>query len=196
MMIAIEFIPDFVDPSRFRRDQTACGLFGITNEKLICHVSNFRPVKRIMDVLSIFERVTRVIPSRLVMIGDGPDRSRAEAFCREHHLRDRVFFLGNVPNLEEIVGASDLFLLPSEAESFGMAALEAMASEVPVIATSAGGLPEVVEDGESGYLLPVGDVDAMAARAIEILSDSRLQQRMGRAGRDAAERKFNVSRVV
>ncbi len=192
----IEVIPNFVDPQRFRRDSSACALFGISNEKLICHVSNFRPVKRIMDVLAIFERVSRVIPSRLVMIGDGPDRSRAEAFCREHHLREQVFFLGNVPNLEEIIGASDLFLLPSEAESFGMAALEAMASEVPVIATRSGGIPEVVIDGESGYLLPVGDVDAMAARAIEILSDVHRQQRMGRAGRDMAETKFNVSRVV
>src|SRR2546428_13540767 len=192
----IEVIPNFVDPSRFRRDRSACSLFGVSNEKLICHVSNFRPVKRIMDVLGIFQRVTRVIPSRLLMIGDGPDRSRAEAFCREHHLRDRVFFLGNVPNLEEIVGASDLFLLPSEAESFGMAALEAMASEVPVIATRAGGLPEVIADGESGYLLPVGDVDAMSARAIEILSNPELQQRMGRAGRHVAETKFNVEQIV
>jgi N-acetyl-alpha-D-glucosaminyl L-malate synthase BshA len=192
----IDVIPNFVDPSRFRRDSSACSLFGVTNEKLICHVSNFRPVKRIMDVLGIFERVTRVIPSRLVMIGDGPDRSRAEAFCREHHLRESVFFLGNVPNLEEIVGASDLFLLPSEAESFGMAALEAMASEVPVIATRAGGLPEVVADGECGYLLPVGDVDAMAARAIEILSDPQLQQRLGHNGRLIAERKFNVAQIV
>src|SRR5947209_17568718 len=191
MMIAIEFIPDFVDPSRFRRDQTACGLFGITNQKLICHVSNFRPVKRVMDVLGVFERVTRVVPSRLVMIGDGPDRSRAEAFCRERDLRDRVFFLGNVPNLEEIVGASDLFLLPSEHESFGMAALEAMASEVPVIATRAGGLPEVVADGETGYLLPVGDVDAMAERAIAILSDKVLHRRLGRAGRARAAGELN-----
>ena len=192
----IEVIPNFVDPARFRRDRSACALFGATDEKLVCHVSNFRPVKRIMDVLAIFERVSRVIPSRLVMIGDGPDRSRAEAFCREHRLRDHVFFLGNVPNLEELVGASDLFLLPSEAESFGMAALEAMASEVPVIATRSGGLPEVVTDGESGYLLPVGDVDSMAARAIEILSNPELQQRLGRAGRHIAETKFHESRIV
>src|SRR5256885_864945 len=123
-----------------------------------------------MDVLAIFERVSRVIPSRLAMIGDGPDRSRAEAFCRAHNLRDRVFFLGNVPNLEEIIGAANLFLLPSEAESFGMAALEAMASEVPVIATAAGGLPEVVVHGETGYLLPVGDIDALAERATAIPS--------------------------
>ena len=192
----IEVIPNFVDPSRFRRDSSACSLFGVTNEKLVCHVSNFRPVKRIMDVLEIFERVTRVIPSRLVMIGDGPDRSRAEAFCREHHLRERVFFLGNVPNLEEIVGACNLFLLPSEAESFGMAALEAMASEVPVIATQAGGLPEVVAEGQCGYLLPVGDVDAMASRAIEILSDAELERRLGHNGRLIAERKFNVAKIV
>lgn len=193
----IEVIPNFVDPARFRRNRGAlCHLFGASTDKLICHVSNFRPVKRVMDVLAVFERVTRVLPSRLVMVGDGPDRSMAEAFCRDHRLRDRVFFLGNVPNLEEIVGASDLFLLPSEAESFGMAALEAMASEVPVIATASGGLPEVVTDGENGYLLPVGDVDGMSARAIEILSNRELQDRLGRNGRDVAETKFNVHEVV
>jgi N-acetyl-alpha-D-glucosaminyl L-malate synthase BshA len=193
----IAVIPNFVDPARFQRHESAfCHMFGEADDKMLCHVSNFRPVKRIMDVLAIFERVLRVIPSRLVMIGDGPDRSRAEAFCRQHHLKDRVFFLGNVPNLEELVGASDLFLLPSEHESFGMAALEAMASEVPVIATRAGGLPEVVEDGETGYLLPVGDIDAMAERAIAILSDKTLHRRLGRAGRARAEGEFNVNRVV
>jgi N-acetyl-alpha-D-glucosaminyl L-malate synthase BshA len=194
---SIEVIPNFVDPKRFQRNRMAfCQLFGTSNDKLLCHVSNFRPVKRVMDVLEIFERVSRVIPSRMIMVGDGPDRSRAEAFCRERRLKERVLFLGNVPNLEEIVGASDLFLLPSETESFGMAALEAMASEVPVIATRAGGLPEVIVDGESGYLLPVGDVDSMAARSIEILSNSELQRNMGRAGRRIAETKFNVEQIV
>ena len=193
----ISVIPNFVDPARFQRHEGAFWQrFGDPGDRLLCHISNFRPVKRIMDVLAIFERVLRVVPSRLVMIGDGPDRSRAEAFCRQHHLRDRVFFLGNVPNLEEIVGASDVFLLPSEHESFGMAALEAMASEVPVIATQAGGLPEVIADGETGFLLPVGDVDAMAERAIAILSDKALQRRLGRAGRARAEGEFNVNRVV
>jgi len=193
----IAVIPNFVDPARFQRHESAfCHLFGEPDDRLLCHVSNFRPVKRIMDVLAVFERVLRVVPSRLVMIGDGPDRSKAEAFCRQHHLRDRVFFLGNVPNLEEIVGASDLFLLPSEHESFGMAALEAMASEVPVIATRAGGLPEVVVDGETGYLLPVGDVDGMADRAIAILSDKAVHRRLGRASRAHAESEFNVNRVV
>jgi len=192
----IAVIPNFVDPARFQRHESAYFHLGEPGDKLLCHVSNFRPVKRIMDVLAIVERVLRAVPSRLVMIGDGPDRSRAEAFCRQHHLRDRVFFLGNVPNLEEIVGAADLFLLPSEHESFGMAALEAMASEVPVIATRAGGLPEVVVDGETGYLLPVGDVDTMAERAIAILSDKVLQRRLGRAGRARAEEEFHVNRVV
>jgi N-acetyl-alpha-D-glucosaminyl L-malate synthase BshA len=193
----IEIIPNFVDPARFRRhDSPYAHLLGDTGDKLLCHVSNFRPVKRIMDVLAVFERVSRVVPSRLAMIGDGPDRSRAEAFCRERHLRDRVFFLGNVPNLEEIMGAANLFLLPSDAESFGMAALEAMASEVPVIATAAGGLPEVVVPGETGYLLPVGNVEAMAERAIAILSDNSLERRLGRAGRAVAEEKFHVDRVV
>ncbi len=193
----IDVIPNFVDPTRFRKHDSALShLFSSSGEKLLCHVSNFRPVKRIMDVLAVFERVTRTVPSRLVMIGDGPERSVAEAFCRDHGLREKVFFLGNVPNLEEVVGAADVFLLPSEAESFGMAALEAMASEVPVIGSRAGGLPEVVVEGETGYLLPVGDVEGMAARAIEILSNPDLQRRLGRNGRDLAEGEFNVNAVV
>jgi N-acetyl-alpha-D-glucosaminyl L-malate synthase BshA len=193
----IEVVPNFVDPARFhRQDSALTSLFCASGEKMLCHVSNFRPVKRILDVLEVFDRVQRVVPSRLVMIGDGPDRSMAEAFCREHHLREKVFFLGNVPNLEEVVGAADVFLLPSEAESFGMAALEAMASQVPVIATRAGGLPEVVVEGETGYLLPVGDVDAMAERAIEILSDRDLRVRLGANGRELASGRFNVDRVV
>ncbi len=194
---AIEVIPNFVDPARFSRSSRAiCGMFGKEGEKLLCHVSNFRPVKRIMDVLEVFALVARQIPSKLLMVGDGPDRSRAEAFCRDRRLRDRVFFLGNVPNLEEVIGASDLFLLPSETESFGLAALEALASEVPVIATRAGGLPELVVEGEVGYLLPVGDVEGMAARALEILSNDALRHRMGAAGRQLAIEKFNVATVV
>lgn len=195
---AIEVIPNFVDPERFKRHSRSafCQRFGDRGEKLLCHVSNFRPVKRVMDVLEVFSRVAKTIPSRLLMIGDGPDRSRAESFCREHGLRERVWFLGNVPNLEEVLGSSDLFLLPSETESFGMAALEALASEVPVIATRAGGLPEVVSDGEVGYLLPVGDIDGMAARAIEILSNDALQRRMGVNGRALAIERFDETKIV
>ncbi len=194
---SIEVIPNFVDLERFHHERgNIFHLFDIVDEKLICHVSNFRPVKRIMDVLEVFERVAKRVPSRLMMVGDGPDRSRAEAWCREHHLRERVFFLGNVPNLEEVVGSADLFLLPSEAESFGMAALEAMASEVPVIGTSTGGMPEVVVHGESGFLFPVGDVEAMADAAIEILSNDSLQRRLGKGGRQVAVERFDEKRIV
>jgi len=191
----IDVIPNFVDPARFRRSGGSFR-FGPPGEKLVCHVSNFRPVKRIMDVVQTFEKIAASVPSRLIMIGDGPDRSRAEAYARAHHLRDRVVFFGNVPNLEEALGSCDLFILPSETESFGMAALEAMACEVPVIATDSGGLPEVVRDGETGYLLPVGDVAGMAARGIEILSDDDLRRRMGKRGRELAVEKFDEQKIV
>jgi N-acetyl-alpha-D-glucosaminyl L-malate synthase BshA len=193
---AIDVIPNFVDPNRFHRDSAICNMFASPGDRLVCHVSNFRPVKRVMDVVETFEKIAAKVPARLLMIGDGPERSRAEAYARVHHLRDRVFFLGNVPNLEEVLGACDLFMLPSESESFGMAALEAMASEVPVIATRTGGLPEVVADGDTGYLLPVGDVAGMAERGIEILSDSVLRKRMGRRGRELAVEKFDEEKIV
>ena len=194
---AIDVIPNFVDGARFKRDHSAfCNMFGAPNDRLVCHVSNFRPVKRIMDVIRVFEKTSAAVSARLIMIGDGPDRSKAEAYCRAHHLRDRVFFLGNVPNLEEVLGACDLFLLPSETESFGMAALEAMASEVPVIASHAGGLPEVVADGESGYLVKVGDVNAMSERAIEILRDPELRARMGKRARALALERFEEEKIV
>ena len=193
---AIEVIPNFVDPKRFRRDSAICNMFASPGDRLVCHVSNFRPVKRIMDVVQTFEKIAAEVPARLLMIGDGPDRSKAEAYARAHHLRDRVFFLGNVPNLEEVLGACDLFLLPSESESFGMAALEAMASEVPVIATRTGGLPEVVTEGDAGYLCPVGDVPAMAERGIEILRNDELRKRMGKRAREIAIEQFDEEKIV
>ena len=194
---AIEVVPNFVDPARFKRDSSEfCHHFGRRGDKLVCHVSNFRPVKRIMDVVETFSRIAKEVPSQLLMIGDGPDRSRAEAYARTHGLRDRVQFLGNVPNLEEVLGACDVFLLPSESESFGMAALEAMASEVPVIATDTGGLPEVVTPGETGFLLPVGDVDGMAARALEILRDEPLRRKMGKRAREVAVELFDEQKIV
>ena len=194
---AIEVIPNFVDPARFRRASSDfCNAFAKRGEKLVCHVSNFRPVKRIMDVVETFQRIAAAVPSRLLMIGDGPDRSRAEAFAREHGLRNRVTFLGNVPNLEEVLGACDLFLLPSESESFGMAALEAMTSEVPVIATRAGGLPEVVDDGETGYLVEIGDVATMAERGVEILRDDDRRKQMGKRAREVAVERFDEQKIV
>ncbi|MDQ3279938.1 MAG: N-acetyl-alpha-D-glucosaminyl L-malate synthase BshA [Acidobacteriota bacterium] len=194
---SIDVVPNFVDPSRFKRNGSAfCHAFTSRGEKLVCHVSNFRPVKRVMDVVETFGRIVKEVPSRLLMIGDGPDRSRAEAWARTHQLSDRVLFLGNVANLEELLGACDLFLLPSETESFGMAALEAMTSETPVIATNSGGLPEVVSHGETGYLLPVGDVQAMAECAIEVLRDDALRHRMGKHAREVAIERFDDQKIV
>lgn len=193
----IEVIPNFVDPARFVKNHSSvCAMFARNNERLLCHVSNFRPVKRIFDVIHVFEKVREKVPSKLLMIGDGPDRSRAEAYCRSHGLTQDVQFLGNVANLEAVVSSCDLFLLPSETESFGMAALEALALEVPVIATRVGGLPEVVLDGEVGYLLPVADVAGMADRAIEILQNDELRQKLGHAARRHAIENFDIASVI
>ena len=193
----IRVIPNFVDPARFRPSgEPVVRHFAEQGEALVCHISNFRPVKRVLDVVEIFRRIQERIPARLLMVGDGPERSRAEAFCREHGLCDRVTFFGHLPNLETVLRGCDLFLLPSESESFGMAALEAMASEVPVIATNTGGLPEVVVDGEAGYLLPVGDVEGMAGRALEILSDRARRRKMGERAREIAIERFSAERVI
>jgi len=193
----IEVIPNFVDPARFvKKDSTVSSMFTQENERLLCHVSNFRPVKRIFDVIQVFEKVREKVPSKLLMIGDGPDRSRAEAYCRSHGLTEAVQFIGNIANLEAVLSSCDLFLLPSETESFGMAALEALSLEVPVIATKVGGLPEVVIDGEVGYLLPLGDVQGMADRAIELLQNTELRQKMGRAARRHAIEHFDIASVI
>lgn len=193
----IEVIPNFVDPQRFQSTEASViGNLADRGEPLICHISNFRPVKRVLDVVEVFRRIRAKLPARLLMVGDGPDRSLAEAFCREHDLCDSVIFTGNLPNLEAVLGACSLFLLPSETESFGMAALEAMASEVPVIATRVGGLPEVVPDGEAGYLVDVGDVSAMADRAIALLRDPERRKEMGRVARAIAIERFSTERVI
>ena len=140
-------------------------------ERLVVHVSNFRPVKRIMDVLEIFKRIQLELPSRLVMVGDGPDRSKAEQWTRENNLSDRVYFVGNVKEPEEILAGADLFILPSESESFGLSALEAMSMGVPVLSSNTGGLPEVNIEGISGELCDVGDVEGMCEKALRIFSN-------------------------
>jgi N-acetyl-alpha-D-glucosaminyl L-malate synthase BshA len=140
-------------------------------EALLVHISNFRPVKRITDVIGIFARMHEQIPSRLILVGDGPERSKAEQLCRELDLGDKVLFMGNVKNPIQVLSIADLFLLPSESESFGLAALEAMACSVPVISTNTGGLPEVNRHGVTGMMSDVGDVDDMAKNAIYLLSD-------------------------
>jgi L-malate glycosyltransferase len=169
----IRVIHNFIDFSRFRKINKDHFRKAIApdGEKILVHISNFRKVKRVEDVIHVFERVSKKVKSKLLLIGDGPERKHMEELCRSLHLCDEIRFLGKQEAVEELLAISDLFILPSENESFGLAALEAMACEVPVISSNAGGLPEVNIDGVTGYLCDVGDVDGMAARCIELLQD-------------------------
>jgi len=194
----IEVIPNFIDPEVYDRTKYKPALRDqiAPSDRVLMHISNFRPVKRVRDVVGIFARVRAEIPSVLVMVGDGPDRVHAEAEARELGVDDRVFFLGKIEAVAPLLSAADLFLLPTQSESFGLSALEALASGVPVIGTNAGGLPEVVRDSETGALCAVGDVDGMAAAAIGILRDRHRWQAMSTlASRDARER-FELDDVV
>ena len=160
------------------------------------HISNFRPLKRLGDVVRIFARVAERLDARLVLVGDGPEFGRTQALVDELGIADRVRFVGVVDEVASLLAGADLLLLPSETESFGLVALEAMASGVPVVASRVGGLPEVVEHGVSGFLAPVGDVKAMADHALAILSDCATQKRFGRAARERAVRLFDWHAVV
>lgn len=194
----IDVVPNFINPSRFEeaKNQSGAGCWRSEGEKLLVHISNFRPVKRVRDVVEVFCKVHAEIPSRLLLVGDGPDRPKVEQYARECGVFDSVTFIGNVPLVEEILVGTDLLLLPSETESFGLAALEALSCEVPVIATAVGGLPEVVRDGENGYLFPVGDVNSMAAAAIDLLKDEKKLLEFGQAGRRWALEQFEEADVV
>lgn len=175
----IKVIYNFVDTSRFQRQNKEHFRKMITpgGEKVIIHTSNFRKVKRVLDVMKVFEIIRQKMPARLLMVGDGPERSKAEEYCRERGFCSEVSFLGSQNSVEEIYSIGDLFLLPSESESFGLAALEAMACKVPVIASHTGGLPELVVNEETGFTSPVGDVEKMAKDALYILQDDdRWQQ--------------------
>lgn len=193
----IEVVPNFVDLSRcdaqlsnaYRRRLSPDGT------PLIMHASNFRPVKRIMDVMEVFRLVLQRQPAHLVMVGDGPDRAAAERFVRDVGIGDRVEFLGNVTPVEGVLGAADIFLLPSEQESFGLAALEAMACGVPVVVSGAGGLPELVEDGQGGFVLGLGDTVGMADRIVDLLADPVAHQRQRALARQRAGM-FAMDRVV
>jgi N-acetyl-alpha-D-glucosaminyl L-malate synthase BshA len=194
----IETIHNFIDlsdysPQRAYKDRAA---FAKPEEKILVHISNFRPVKRVFDVVRILDRVVRESPAVLLMVGEGPERSSAQALARRLGLQDRVRFLGTQESVEEIVGMADVFLLPSELESFGLSALEAMGCGVPVVGSDAGGLPEVVQHTLTGFLLPVGDVEGMAARTLEILKNDELRREMGSAGRRRAESLFGADRIV
>jgi len=183
----IEVIPNFVDTKRYRRgDKDARAHIAPEGVSIVAHVSNFRKVKRIPDVLGIFAQIVSRIPARLVLAGDGPERPAAEALARHLGIESHVIFLGKTTEVERILGISDLFLLPSESESFGLAALEAMASGVPVIASNAGGLPEVITHGVNGFLEPIGSVETMATHAIELLSDAKRLAAFSEAAQEAA----------
>ncbi len=170
----IVVIPNFIEIDKNRIDENSpChrSLMATKEEKIITHISNFRKVKRIPDVVKIFNEIQKEIPSKLMMVGDGPEKEVAEKLCEDLGITDKVIFFGNSSEIDKILCYSDLFLLPSETESFGLAALEAMACGVPIISSNSGGLPEVNKNGYSGYLSDVGNVQEMAANAIKILSD-------------------------
>jgi N-acetyl-alpha-D-glucosaminyl L-malate synthase BshA len=194
----IEVVPNFVDPNLYSRQKYPCWktAFLRDGEKLVLHVSNFRPVKRVRDVVKTFARLSRQVPSRLVFVGDGPDRPEAAEEARQQGVSDRVVFLGKQDSVAEIMACADLLLLPSQNESFGLVALEAMASGVPVVASQAGGLPEVVDDGETGFLAPVGDVEAMADGAIHVLRDQATWRRFSEAARQSAVERYGVDIII
>jgi N-acetyl-alpha-D-glucosaminyl L-malate synthase BshA len=195
----IDVIPNFVDTEFFRiPDDRDCAKHSMTphGEPVLLHISNFRPVKRIGDVLKIFEKTLAKEPVRLVLVGDGPERSYAEQYCREHKLMKNVLFLGKQDNVPDIMACASVLLLPSELESFGLVALEAMSCEVPVIATNVGGLPEVVVPGETGFLAPLGDTEVMADYALQIVRNPGLKEKMGKAGRKRAIEIFGKDRIV
>jgi len=170
----IDVIPNFIRHSNYEKDaDTKClkSQFAPNGERIITHISNFRKVKRVDDVLKIFKEINKEIPAKLLLVGDGPERQNLEQLCRELEICDHTVMLGKIQNVREILCCTDLFLLPSETESFGLSALEALASSVPVVSSNSGGLPEVNKHGYSGYLSNVGDVKEMAANSISILKE-------------------------
>lgn len=196
---AIQVIPNFVNTQEYQRrpEHTAMRRrFVQPGEKLLVHLSNFRKVKRVLDVVEVFARVAKAMPARLLLIGDGPERASAQYLAREHGVQDRVEFLGKQDSVQDLLPQADLMLMPSEMESFGLAALEAMSCSVPVIATRVGGVPELVDDGVTGYLFPVGDVQAMAAAAVALLSDEAALERMGQAARRTAVERFSTTSII
>jgi N-acetyl-alpha-D-glucosaminyl L-malate synthase BshA len=186
---AIEVIPNFVDLDKYRRDKYPChrSKLAAPGEKIIMHISNFRPVKRVDDAVRVFARISRKVPARLVLIGDGPERGRALQVAEQEGVAQRVVFLGKQESVAELLACADLALVPSENEAFGLVALEAMACGVPVIASDVGGVSEVVPDGVAGRLLPVGAIDEMADAGMQFLLDDARWKAASVAARSVAE---------
>lgn len=193
----IDVVPNFIDAGKYQTSFTDCQreLMAEPHERIITHISNLRPVKRVNDVIEIFDRIQQKVPSKLLIVGEGPDKAAAERLAREKQIHDRVVFLGNSDEIDKILCFSDLFLLPSEKESFGLAALEAMINQVPVISTNTGGLPEVNKHGFSGFLSPIGDVEDMATNAIAILKSEQVLDRFKKQAKETATR-FDTQHIV
>ncbi len=193
----IMVIPNFVDFEKHSSHNEDCERHVIApaHERIISHVSNFRSVKRILDVVRIFEKIVKEVPAKLIMVGEGPDKQAAMDYCQEHGIADSVKFIGKSNQVFEVLCYSDLFILPSETESFGLAALEAMMMRVPVISTNTGGLSEVNVEGKTGYLFDVGDVKAMAEKSIALLQDEVLLEEFKNNAQKEA-RKFDLNQIV
>lgn len=195
----IKVIYNFVNCDVYCRENHASerrSEYAPNGERILIHISNFRPVKRVTDVIEIFDRVRKKMPAKLLLLGDGPDRSPAEWLAVKKGIHDDVVFLGKREQVHETLAISDVLLLPSQLESFGLVALEAMASEVVPIATKVGGIPEVIEHEKNGYLTEVGDVDTMARYAIDILSDEARLRAMGKQCRKAARARFCTTKII
>lgn len=193
----IKVIPNFVDTQRFRPHRLPhLDCLRKNGEKIIMHISNFRPVKRIPDIISVFEQVSAKIKSRLILIGAGPEMERIRSMVEEKGLRDNVSFLGRQDDVSELIPCADLYLQPSEHESFGLTPLEAMSCGVPIIGTSGHGMDSFLGDNRAGFLYPVGDVHGMVEGCMAILTDEKLAKTLGRQGRQRAIEKYNVDSIV
>ncbi len=194
----IRVIPNFVDTEFFKpnSDCTFRKNIAAQGEKILVHTSNFRPVKRVPDTIKIFNIVQKEVPSKLILVGDGPDRSECERLARQLKLTDKVKFLGKQDGLVEILTASDVFLIPSQSESFGLAALEAMSCGIPVVSSSVGGLPELVGHNESGFIAEIGDIERMAKYVIDLLTNERKYKIFSNNARERTIKKFDTNKVV
>jgi N-acetyl-alpha-D-glucosaminyl L-malate synthase BshA len=192
----IQVVPNFITADEVlpEAQPERRSAYALPNEPILCHISNFRKVKRVEDVIRIFEKVNQVRPSKLLMVGDGPDRYASEQLCRSLGLCDRIIYLGKLRETRQVLELADVFILPSESESFGLAALEAMAVGVPVISSDTGGIPEVNIQGYSGFLSPVGDIEGMANNTLKLLDPVQKQQFRNQALEQA--KAFSIERVV